>query len=66
VLTALSSSKGCQQTKSFCNEQVYLAKGPEFMENRYLPILHETISLSVLPARRQVSNEPLFSWANGW
>jgi len=28
------------------------------MENRYLPILHETISLSVLC----VSNEPLFSW----
>jgi hypothetical protein len=45
------------------------------MENRYLPparqkplrrgegpILHENISLSVLPANRQVSNEPLSSW----
>jgi hypothetical protein len=28
------------------------------MENRYLPILHENISLSVL----RVSNEPLSSW----
>jgi len=27
------------------------------MENRYLPTLHENISLSVLPAYRQVSNE---------
>ena len=36
------------------------------MENRYLPILHENISLSVLPAARQVSNEPLSFWANGW
>jgi hypothetical protein len=28
------------------------------MENRYLPILHENISLSML----RVSNEPLSSW----
>jgi hypothetical protein len=28
------------------------------MENRYLPILHDNISLSVL----RVSNEPLTSW----
>jgi len=35
------------------------------MENRYLLILHENISLGVLPAR-QVSNESLSSWANGW
>jgi hypothetical protein len=32
-------------------------KAREFMENRYLAILHENISLSVLPAYRQVSNE---------
>jgi hypothetical protein len=25
-------------------------KAREFMENRYLPILHDNISLSVLPA----------------
>jgi len=32
-------------------------KAQEFMENRYLPILHENISLSVF----RVSNEPLSS-----
>ena len=35
------------------------------MENRYLPILHENISLSVLPAYWQVSNEPL-SFRGEW
>jgi len=37
------------QTKSLCLEQIQ-----EFMENRYLPILHENIPLNVL----RVSNEP--------
>jgi len=44
--------------KGLCSNKSSWLKALEFMENRYLPILHENISLSVLC----VSNESLSPW----
>jgi len=43
--------------KASISNKLPLPEAGRFMENRYLPTLHENISLSVLPAYRQVSNE---------
>ena len=44
---------GADRQKPSVSNKLPWANAPEFMENRYLPILHEDISLSVL----RVSNE---------
>jgi len=49
---------GARQTKASVSNKLPSQEAGSFMENRYLPILHESIPLSVL----SVSNEPLFSW----
>ena len=49
---------GTDRQKRSVSDKLPWPKAREFMENRYLAILHENISLSVL----RVSNEPLSSW----
>jgi len=49
---------GADRQKSSVLNKSPGSKAREFIENRYLPILNENISLSAL----RVSNESLFSW----
>ena len=58
----LSVGEVPDRQKASVSNKLPLPKAREFMENRYLPILHENTLLSVLG----VSNEPHLSGASGW
>ena len=55
---------GADRQKVSVSNKSPLPEGGRFKEDRYLPILLENIPLSVLPAYRQVSNEPPSDGAN--